>query len=60
MNGKRNTRPEFSVISLRLPSSLHDRLKVIASAEERTVSQELRLMVSNHVERVEAQLEEAA
>ena len=37
-------------VSIRLPESMHDRLRESAEANERTVSQEARLAISRHVE----------
>lgn len=50
MRRKRNIPKGVSVISLRLPEAMHDRLRESAEANERTVSQEARLAISRHVE----------
>jgi predicted solute-binding protein len=48
---KRNLPPGISVISLRLPTSLHERLKETAKESERTISQEARRAITLHLER---------
>lgn len=50
MNRKRNLPKGISVLSLRLPSDVHDGLRESAKRNERTVSQEARLAIARHVE----------
>jgi len=46
---KRKLPPGISVISLRLPTELHEQLKASASKRERTISQEARRAISLHI-----------
>lgn len=41
-------------MSLRLDADLHARFKALANADHRTVSQEVRRLISEHVEQAEA------
>lgn len=51
---KRNLPAGISVISLRLPTELHEALKATAKANERTVSQEARRAIALQVKEKEA------
>ena len=51
MNRKQELPEGISVISLRLPTELHEALKEAAKQEERTVSQEARRAIALHIGR---------
>lgn len=53
MDRKRNLPPGISVISLRLPTELHEKLRASAKQAERTVSQEARRAITLHVRETE-------
>jgi predicted DNA-binding protein len=44
------TSGDETVASVRLPVDLRDRLRAIAEAEHRTISQELRRIIERHVD----------
>lgn len=51
---KRQLPPGISVISLRLPTELHEALRASAKENERTISQEARRAITLHVDRDKA------
>jgi predicted DNA-binding protein len=52
VNRKHNTLPEGqSVVSIRLPSELHERLRATAKRNDRAVAQEVRRAITLHIER---------
>lgn len=55
MSRKRNLPEGIAVLSIRLPESLHERLRAVASENERTISQEARKALTAHIEAAEAE-----
>lgn len=58
---KRRRLPEDqSVLSIRLPSELHERLRLLAISNDRSVAQEARRAITQCVKEFEAEVAEAA
>lgn len=49
MASQSHAKPVERVASVRLPISVHDRLRLVAKSEHRTIAQELRRLIDRHL-----------